>query len=440
MRIFKFTCTVVLVSVMVFSGCNQGLGGRQETEDELTEDKIVLTIMSASVTETPEREVEMAIFQDYMDQNPEIIIEIIPVSMNKVTNVVTTKAIEGEMPDIFVNSLEPMQRFNDLDLCLDLSDFLEPTYLEGFYPYVLEGVTMDGEMQFMPRFTLTSAVVYRKDWFEEKGLEVPVTWDDFVEVAVALTEDVDKDGTTDRWGFAMVGSRNISGSTRFTNVLKSFGAYDVRYSGGRWHTDLDTEEGKAAFEFYGDLYNRYNVVPPGPLEVNYEDAIVQMAEEKTAMMITGQHSIGAILKQNPDLEGKLASFIIPKKDHHTSTLSIIGYSVSKDCDNVEEAIRFLKFICEKENLIKWNQATGRMPSRMDAGTDPRVDRPEYEGFYQSYDYIEPTVNVSFYAEMSDIIGETYQSILIDSLNLDTAVEAAATRIRKYIEESPELRP
>ncbi len=446
-RALTLTVIASVVTGCIFFGCDRAymdkdydstIFGTNEESEIIGSEKVKLSIMSSSIVESPEGEVERELMDEFMQLYPNIELEVIGVPMNNATNAVTTCAISGELPDIFVNALELMPRFYDLGLCLDLKDYLDEEYLSGFYPYVMQEVVINDEMQFFPRFSLTMAVVYRKDWFEEKGISEPKSWDEFVAAAQQLTEDVNQDGQIDRWGFAMVGSKNSSGTMRFINILRSFGAYEVRYENGEWYTSIASDQGKAAFRFFGDLYGKYNVVPPGPLEVNYEEAIAMMASEKTGMMITGQNSLGAILKLNPELDGKLGSFVIPKADHHTSTLSIIGYSISKDCANVDEAITFLKFICNKENLIKWNQETGRMPVRVDAGSDPSIQRPGFEGFNEAYNYIEPIPQVSFYADMTDIIGEAYQSILIDSVDLDTAVEAAATRIRQSIEQSPSL--
>src|SRR5207249_6766000 len=49
----------------------------------------------------------------------------------------------------------------------------------------------------------SSVFVYRKDLLEQKGLRVPRTWDELVQVADALREV--KDGQVVRWGLTMTG-------------------------------------------------------------------------------------------------------------------------------------------------------------------------------------------------------------------------------------------
>src|SRR5690606_29147529 len=118
-------------------------------------------------------------------------------------------------------------------------------------------------------FTIPTGLLYRTDLFEEAGLTPPETWDEFIEVAKKLTVDTDGDGSIDRWGFAMVGSNNGSGGSRFVPVMRSFGAQELVESGDGWTTEFDTDAAAAAFQLYGDLVNEYEVVPPGPLQTSY---------------------------------------------------------------------------------------------------------------------------------------------------------------------------
>jgi len=437
----KICCIVLVVLIMInligcyFDDSESRIINNEVDYSNLDIDKTKITVLSSSYVEEPEGEVLQMIADDFMETYPNIEVEFVGVPMNNAEAVITNLAIKGELPDIFVNAQELMLRFYDLNICKDLNLLLDKEYLSGFDPNIVESVTVNGEMQFFPWFVGTMAIIYRVDLFEEENLEVPETWEEFITVAQKLTKDTDGDGEIDQWGFCMFGAKNTSGLVRFTNILRSFGAYEVKLEDGKWVTNIDTDKGKEAFEFFGDLYKKYGVVPKGPLEVSYKDSNNMMANGTTAMVLTGPHSFGAIKKLNPNLDGKLGSFIIPKKDHHTSTLTINGFSISKDCQNTDEAILFLKFLAKKENQIKWYETTGRMPARTEATIEKSKNNQQYAGFFEAYNYIEPIPRVVFYSELVDILGDAYQRILLDSIEVDDAVESAAVRIRQCIEES-----
>jgi multiple sugar transport system substrate-binding protein len=328
-------------------------------------DRIVLRVMSATVVERPESDAEEAIAEAFMEENPDIEIEFIGTPMNEMYATLTTMATGGEFPDVFTNSPEFYAQAQDLGVVEPLDDLLGEDYIAGFEPATLEQAVLDGELQFAPFFTIPMGLLYRADLFEEAGVEPPTTWSDFIDVAQELTTD-------DRWGFAMVGSNDGSGGSRFVPTMRTFGARELVEDGDGWATEFDTPEAVEAFEFYGDLVNTYEVVPPGPLQTSYGEAISLMASEQAAMMITGPHSIGAITAQNPDLEGKLAGAPMPSAPGHdpASALGMLGFSISSQSEHKEAAAEYIKFLLEKENQIEWNEVTGRLPVRTEAAEDP----------------------------------------------------------------------
>ena len=155
-----------------------------------------LRIMSSTIVESPEGDVEQAIADAFMAENPDITIEFIGTPMNDMFKVLTTNAIGGELPDIFTNTPEFAAQAADLGIAADLYEVFDEDFLAGFYPTTLEEATVDGKLILLPWFTVPVGVLYRADWFEEAGLEGPQTWDDFVNAAQTLTQDTDGDG---RW-------------------------------------------------------------------------------------------------------------------------------------------------------------------------------------------------------------------------------------------------
>jgi multiple sugar transport system substrate-binding protein len=60
---------------------------------------------------------------------------------------------------------------------------------DQIYEWALGAVTVDGTARSIPLFNLGNAVVYRKDVFEELGLAVPNTWDEYLEVGRRLKNE-----------------------------------------------------------------------------------------------------------------------------------------------------------------------------------------------------------------------------------------------------------
>lgn len=436
-KALKMFLLAVLALSMLLAGCSNESSSKTTSNegDSKSSKQVTLKLLSATVVETPEGEVEKQIADQYMKENPNVKIEFIGVPMNEVYTKLTTMATGGEVPDIFINSPEFYGKAQEMGIVENLTPLLGEDYIKGFYPATLKQAELDGELQFAPWFTIPTGLLYRKDWFEEEGIQPPTTWDEFLEAAKKLTKDTNNDGKKDRWGFAMVGTKNGSGGSRFIPMMRTFGATELlKNDKGEYDTQYDSKEAIEAFKFFGELVTKYDVVPPGPLQTGYPEAVSLMASEKAGMMITGPHSIGAILKQNPALKGKIAGVPLPHAEgkETTSVLGMLGFSISSKSENKEEAAKYLKYLLNKQNQLAWNEKTGRIPARIEAGDDPKVKTPETEGFIKALDYAFELPTVPYYPTVQLISAEAYQAVISKTSSAKEAAKKAAESVRSEI--------
>jgi ABC-type glycerol-3-phosphate transport system substrate-binding protein len=218
--------------------------------------------------------------------------------------------------------------------------------------------------------------------------------------------------------------------------MRTFGAAELVKQGDTWATQFDTPAAQAAFQLYGDLVNKDHAVPPGPFQTSYAEAVSLMASGKTAMMVTGPHSIGAITAQNPDLKGKLAGVPLPHAEgaQPVSVLGMLGFSVSAQSKHKKEAAEYLKFILNKENQLTWNQVTGRLPTRTDAAQDPQIQRPELAGFLKAQDYAFKLPDVPYYPDVQLISTEGYQAVISHKATPAQAAADAAKKTQTLIQQ------
>lgn len=105
-------------------------------------------------------------------------IEVAAGGGSEVDNLVKTRLATGEMNDIFYyNSGSLLQALHPSDVLVDLSQ--EPfmaNIADSFKPTVSQG---DGIFGVPVGFAASGGVLYNKKVFEENGLSVPKTWDEF---------------------------------------------------------------------------------------------------------------------------------------------------------------------------------------------------------------------------------------------------------------------
>ncbi len=91
-----------------------------------------------------------------------------------------TAALQGQSgPTIFqMQYLAPHSYAEGLYDVTDLAKEIEPKY-GTYYDQVNSSATVDGKYRGVPYNIVGNAFVYRKDYFQQAGAQVPQTWDDF---------------------------------------------------------------------------------------------------------------------------------------------------------------------------------------------------------------------------------------------------------------------
>lgn len=124
----------------------------------------------------------------YMEQNPtvEIIIETRPGGADG-DNLVKTRLATGEMTDIFwYNSGSLLQALNPSETLVDISD---QSFVDNLVDAYVETVSSGDAIFGVPVETgMGGGILYNKAVYEELGLEVPLTWDEFVANNEAIAE------------------------------------------------------------------------------------------------------------------------------------------------------------------------------------------------------------------------------------------------------------
>lgn len=429
---------LAILSLMFLIACANNSSDGGDGGGEGNDDQVTLEIISVSQTEQPDGENELKLAEEFMEKHPNIKIEFIGVPMNDLFTKLTTLATGEDLPDVFSMTPEFTDTAVDMGMVADLEEVFGEEYLDGFIPNIREDASVDGKMAMIPWNSSPVSLVYRGDWFDEEGLDVPETWDDLIEAAQKLTKDTDGDGNIDQWGIGLVGTNNSSGASRFITILRTFGAEEIRQDeSGNWVTDLDTPEAQQAFQLYGDLVNKYEVVPPGVTETGFPEAASMMANDQIAMLITGPNALGAVYSDNPDLKGKLRSAPLPKGENgdHVATFGLFGYTINAESEHKEEAAEYIKFLLEKENALSWSETSGRLPTRTEIQDDPFFQSGEMAGFSEAIQYAFSQPNFPSYNNIHAIVGEAYQNIIANEADVENETKIAADKVEKLIEES-----
>ncbi|MCI8296655.1 MAG: sugar ABC transporter substrate-binding protein [Lachnospiraceae bacterium] len=373
-----------------------------------------IQVMGPWVVESPEDQILAGVVEGFEAEHPEYEVELIGVPSADLLTNVQSMAASATLPDLVITNGANNAAWKEMDIISDIRGEFDQSFLDGFYPEMLKEFTYNDELFGLPTCAAPFVLLLREDLLKEAGLDVPESFDEIVQVARELTVDLDGDGKIDRYGMSLMGFPDSNNALRFTLALFAAGAPDIYADeNGKWATKIGSEDGVRAFKLYYDLAIRDGSVPKGATEVDYKTMVNLLATDQVAMAISGPHTIGNIVVQNPEMEGKFIA--VPLKDKHTvAYLNPYGMIMFKDAPNKEGAVAFLQYAAE--NFVEMTRVTKRPPSRIELEEVAREAAPEVAAILDCARYNIDYVAVPFRGEEANIVAENVNAMLAGSIS------------------------
>ena len=424
---------LTVFAVVLLSAAFLFAGGNAESDDG----QISIIMMDSYAAEDPHGQYVYEYAEKFMAENPNVTIEIQAVASNDIyTRLAAMATSPDELPTMFFTSADQIPTLYDLGLTEDLNNYMTDEDKALWTDGVIESGIINGDLTYIPVSLQPTDIIYRIDRFEEAGLEIPTTWDEFIECAKALTKDTDGDGVVDQWGFGMVGSNDSSGQSRFMSYLWSNG-YECAYEeDGEWKTDI------AATPEFIDVFSKWTsmnadgLVPIGITEVNYSTAANYFAMGYTSMFLTGPNALGVAYSSNPDLRGKLGSFKIPG-EYSGTMLGAEGYAISSYASDAEKqaAYEFIKFFATADTEYKFWQSSGKIPAVKAGQSVEFITGEDYEGFLQQIaDGCRPTLTFPGIAGLKGALGDAYSAVFSGEMTNEQAVDSLVADLAELMED------
>jgi len=268
-------------------------------------------------------------------------VEVEKLSFGEMIAKLATASAVGEVPDVMhVNFGGTAQLYAD-EALMPLDGIIETIGADDFsdaYKTVLTGA--DGHIYGLPDWAMHTSVWYRKDLFEEKGLEIPTTWAEFKDVAVALND-----------GDAMSGFNipldgvQVAAQTLY-ELMCSAGVYFLDPATGEYVFDQQKEEAIAVIDYLVDLYK--SASPAGSLAWSWGDYRNALAVTGTVAMTLDMGAvIGNAQSNNPDMVEKLGCFDFPGIDGNKVASFGSGYAFVAGNTGSAEKIALVKEVLTK---------------------------------------------------------------------------------------------
>ncbi|PKO19953.1 hypothetical protein CVU37_00320 [candidate division BRC1 bacterium HGW-BRC1-1] len=255
-------------------------------------------------------------------------------------------------PDVFYSMTGRHRLFIARDAFLPLNEFIngpDGLDLSDFNQEILHGQLMKGDQIYAIPQALDSLVVfYNKDLFEKAGIPFPsetepMTWDEYRDIAVKLTRDLDGDGSTDQFGCAP-GFEAIQPTYFFYVFHECYGGRAYNEDGTR--AQFDRKESTEALEYLHSLIYEYKcAMSPS---VGQQVGASLFPANRLGMFINGPWTAYDYEQTAPDLRYGVAP--IPKRPGYPRVNMVGGPAVgiSRTCKQPEQAWRVVKWLTSAE--------------------------------------------------------------------------------------------
>lgn len=312
----------------------------------------------------------------------------------------------GELPDLVILDGCGMASFIQLGLFGDISDadINWDEYMEG----PMESTMLDGKHYGIPFATNCTALFYNKDLFDAAGIDYPdenTTWDEFHEMAKALT----KDGVS---GFGNAATNTDEGTFQCLQWL---------YTAGGSYTDI--EDGVDAYKLMQEMIEDGSWTKEC---VNWTQSDVNnnFMAGNLAMQQNGPWQIPGIEANAPDLNYGVT--VLPKKDADSEqATSILGGEnmgvVNKDDTSGAEA--FLKYYDQTDVMVDAMKQYGSYPPKTEAAKDSYwTDDPIQKAFLTQIDTSIPRGPSAARPSYSSAIQTGFQEVMTSAKTPEQAAK------------------
>jgi multiple sugar transport system substrate-binding protein len=214
-----------------------------------------------------------------------------------------------------------------------------------------------GQVYGLPYLSAPRVLLYRKDLLKKAGFDHPPdTWEELAHAAQRMTV---KRGSL----FEMAGMNLPVSWQVFVEFLWENGGQIFSDDGTR--SMLDSPEAVEALQFYVDLYRKHQVCPTSGMPVAGGQVPV-FASQRAAMEINNQFGIYNVKKYAPELLPNVGIAPTPRRKVRVISVYTDWLAMSPESQHKELAWELMTFLMEPKNLAAYNATLFFIPPRRSA--------------------------------------------------------------------------
>lgn len=375
----KILKIVSVFGAMVLTlGALTGCGAKKESDEPKTEEKFIPALSTEKTVD-----LDIAGFMGNFESLDQVVNDFNEYYPN--VTIHYEKCVAGELRkyldnnknvDIFMTNDKSLRDAEQadyyvLDKCINLAD--ENIDTSVIDKDLLLACTVDGKLARIPLARTMCGMVVNKSLLEKEGLEVPKNYSEFMEVC----EKLKAKGYTPIQGARYHVCSDMILPMALSILGKDETLTEMVNSGNMEYVENLRPVYEKLYEIIDKGYMSAEINAEYP-DDNYDGAILKFFEGDVPFWICNTESFSGMKKRETKSETFKSSpfeysfMNVPLDDEGVYDYEEpwYGFSVSKDSDEIEYAVEFIKFLCMEQELDKIAEIKG-MPSVTNSNSDKR---------------------------------------------------------------------
>ena len=350
---FKASRTILFLGVilaLLLSACG---GGQPAASNE----KVTITVWDYYGEATPVK----PLIEGFQKENPNITVQYEALDWDTTLEKLNVVLTGGTPPDVVTTDMTWLPKFAALEAFTDLKT-LSGGKLNGvawdqaYTPGALESITFNDQFVAALYDFDVYALYYRADLLEQKGLQVPKTWDELMDVSQKLAEG-------DKYRYQWLPETFHGSQWIFENGGSLMSADNKTVT-------FNSPEAVEAIQVYTDLLTKYSAIFWGN---DQGERIQGIKDGRIAMFSDGPYNMGIMKSAAPEMAGQWRVALHPYNKQPGSYLGGTGLVIPAQSKQKEAAWKFIEYAMRVENQVGVYTYAGAAPALTAALESPEVN-------------------------------------------------------------------
>ena len=274
-------------------------------------------------------------------------VEILSADAKEANNTLFLRAATGNLPDILKMSVGSLA--NNLDPENNIQDLADYPFIDNLVDGFKDAASgANGQIWAVPTNTANVAgVFYNKEVLKELNIELPKTWDEFIDTCLWIKENTDLEPISNPYD---------GGAGKQITYLASY--FYIRQENENFvdqyvAREINLHDSTALMDALNKIYQQWElgIQNEDPLSTSLEDSAIAICEGKAAFVICRTNIMSIVETASPEHLNDIGFFPLPGKDADARGVAVWmpqGWYMSSDSQDPELALLFLEFMTTPE--------------------------------------------------------------------------------------------